>query len=211
MNLIQEILGAQGGGVVKQLGQQLGLDNAQVEKALTNLIPAIAGGVKKTAQSPSSLDALLKTLQQNKGLETAVQRPEVLANETSQQAGNDILGEIFGSKDVSRTVASQTAQSTGIDLSALKKMLPLIAGLVMSSLNQKGQASSGGLGELLGGLAQSSTPTSSSGGLGSLLGSLLGGRTKQAPAKEQGLESLLDFDGDGNISDDVMDLVKKLF
>lgn len=81
----------------------------------------------------------------------------------------------------------------------------------MSSLNQKGQASSGGLGELLGGLAQSSTPTSSSGGLGSLLGSLLGGRTKQAPAKEQGLESLLDFDGDGNISDDVMDLVKKLF
>ena len=51
MNLIQEILGAQGGGVVKQLGQQFGLDNAQVEKALTNLIPAIAGGVKKKQRS----------------------------------------------------------------------------------------------------------------------------------------------------------------
>ena len=211
MNLIQEILSAQGGGVVNQLGQQFGLDNAQVEKALTNLIPAIAGGVKKTAQSPSSIDALLRKLQQNKELETAIQRPEVLANDTSQQAGNDILGEIFGSKDVSRTVASQTAQSTGIDLSALKKMLPLIAGLVMSSLNQKGQASSGGLGELLGGLAKTSAPAASNGGLGSLLGSLLGGRTKTAPAKKQGLESLLDFDGDGNISDEVIDLVKKLF
>jgi hypothetical protein len=211
MNLIQEILNAQGGNVVKQLGDQFGMDKSQVEKALTNLIPAIAGGVKQTAKSPSSIDALLRKLQQDQDLKNAIERPEVLAKSSSQSAGNEILGEIFGSKDVSRTVASQTAKSTGLDLSALKKMLPLIAGLVMSSLNQKGQASSGGLGELLGGLTKtSSTRGGLGGGIGSVLGNLLGGRAKQSQSS-QGIESLLDFDGDGSVSDDVMDLVKKLF
>ncbi len=215
MNILQEILKAQGGDVVKQLGQQVGLDQAQVEKALSNLIPAIAGGVKKSAQSQSSIEALLKKLQEHQDIGTAIERPDVLAKRDSTLAGNEILGEIFGSKEVSRTVAAHTAEKTGLDLTALKKMLPLIAGLVMSSLNQKSQANSGGLGDLLGSLAGGSQSAPSRGGLGSLLGTLLGGRAQldnraQRTQSNQGLESLLDFDGDGNVADDMLDLVKKL-
>ena len=210
VNLIQEILSAQNGKVVQELGKQFGLDSKTAEAALSNLIPAIAGGVKKAAQSPSALEALVAKMQNNPELQEAIQRPEVLSRDSVSDSGKDILGDIFGSKEVSRTVAGQTAQSTGVDLGVLKKMLPVIAGLVMSSLNQKGQASSstGGLGDLLNGLNQPSQ--TSSGGLGSILGGLLG-KKAQPKQTSSGFESLLDFNGDGNVSDDVLHLVRKLF
>ena len=224
MNIIEEILKANGGQVVGQLAQQFGLNQADAGKALSNLIPAIAGGIKKTAQSKTGLESLITKVNQNQDFGDAINRPDVLGKTESTQQGNEILGDIFGSKDVSRTVANQTAQSTGIDLGVLKKMLPLVAGLVMSSLNKRGQAASpsgsgsgGGLGELLGGLASQSAGQQaqpSKGGIGALLGRLLGGgRARQQTQKAQssGLESLLDFDGDGSVADDVLNLAKKLF
>ncbi|MBK7469630.1 MAG: hypothetical protein IPI73_02305 [Betaproteobacteria bacterium] len=44
--------------------------------------------------------------------------------------GNDVLGQIFGSKDVSRAVAQNAAAQSGLDSSLLKKMLPMLAMLV---------------------------------------------------------------------------------
>jgi len=209
VNILQESIKAQGGQVVGQLANQFGLNPADAVKALSNLIPAVAGGVKKAAQSSSGLESLISKVESNADIRQSLDVPDTLGSAQSTQAGNEILGDIFGSKDVSRTVANQTAKSTGLDLAILKKMLPLVAGLVMSSLSKRGQASGGGLGELLGGLAGSAQPQRG-GGLGGLLRGLLGGgRTQQR--QSSGIESMLDFDGDGNIADDVLDLAKKLF
>ena len=144
MNLIQEILKASGGSVVKQLGDQFGLDSKQAESALSNLIPAIAAGVKKSASSKSGLEDLLGKVGASNELQNAIDLPELLAKAGATSAGNEILGNIFGSKEVSRDVAGQVSKSTGVDSGVLKKMLPLVAGLVMSSLNKRGQAESSG-------------------------------------------------------------------
>ena len=209
MNILQEILKAQNGEVVGQLASQFGLNTSDAEKALTNLIPAVAGGVKKAASSRNSLESLLDKVQANQDMRRSLESPNVLGNPELANQGNEVLADIFGSKDVSRTVAGQTSKSTGVDLGILKKMLPLVAGLVMSSLNQKGKNTSGGLEGLLGGLS-GTRQTQSSTGLGGLLGKLFGSAKKpQAPSG--GLESFLDFDGDGNVADDVLNLAKKLF
>lgn len=213
MNIIEEILKAGGGQIVGQLAKQFDLNPADAGKALSNLIPAVAGGIKKTAQSQSGLESLLSKVNNN-DLSNAFNLPDVLDKIESTQQGNEILGDIFGSKEVSRTVANQTAKSTGIDLGILKKMLPLVAGIVMSSLNNRGQASGGGLGELLGGLVSSQAqPQRGPSGLAGLLGKLLGGGRQQnsSASANNGLGSLLDFDGDGNVADDVLELAKKLF
>ena len=70
--------------------------------------------------------------------------------------GNRILGHILGSKDASRQVAQKTSERTGIDSGILKKMLPVVATMVMGSLSKNkanfagsGSGSSGGLGKLL--------------------------------------------------------------
>ena len=164
-------------------------------------------GIKKTAASQNGLEALLSKVQSNQEIRQAADQPNVLGQPQSTQVGNDILGQIFGSKEVSRTVAGNTANATGLDNGMLKKMLPLVAGLVMSQLNNRSSSSSGGLGELLGGLA--GAQQASRGGLGGLLGSLLGGGRKSRSSG--GLESLLDFDGDGDISDEVLEMAKKMF
>ncbi len=210
MNILQEIIKAQGGQVIGQLANQFGLDSTDAVKALSNLVPAIAGGLRKTAQSKNGLEALISKIESNNDVQQSIDLPEILSKPEATNAGNDILGNIFGSKDISRTVAGQTAKSTGLDVGMLKKMLPLVAGLVMSSLNKRGQSSSGGLGGLLGGLAGVAMQKQSRGGLGGLLGSLLGGRRRRQQ-QSSGVESLLDFDGDGNIADDVLNLARKLF
>ena len=215
MNILQELLSAQDGRIVGQLANQFGLDSKDASKALSNLIPAIAGGIKKTAQSQSGLEGLIAKVAANQEVRRAAESPELLGQPQATQAGNEILGDIFGSKDVSRTVADQTARSTGIDLGILKKMLPLVAGLVMSSLGKHGEASVGGLGDLLGGMSGKGTKPQSQGSAagGGLAGLLKGlfGKGRQPAQSGGGLESLLDFDGDGNIADDVMDLARKMF
>lgn len=110
---------------------------------------------------------------------------------------------------MSRTVAGQAANKTGIDPSILKKMLPLLAMLVAGYLSKQAeggrqggrQAQGGGL---LGGL------------LGSVLGGLLGGGgTKRSRGGNSGgglggLGQLIDLDGDGNPLDDILGMAAKL-
>ena len=69
--------------------------------------------------------------------------------------GNKILGHLLGSKDTSRNVAAQAADSTGIDVGLIKKAQPLIAGLAMGAMSKNSDArnaSADSIGGLLGGL-----------------------------------------------------------
>src|SRR3546814_20135960 len=52
--------------------------------------------------------------------------------------GNEILGQIFGSKDVSRTVAGHAATQSGLDAGLLKKMLPMLGMLVAGYMAKQG-------------------------------------------------------------------------
>jgi hypothetical protein len=119
---------------------------------------------------------------------------------TDVSRGNDVLGSIFGSRDVSRTVAQNAATRTGLDPGLLKRMLPILAMLVAGYMaRQRGDATL--------------PPTQAgSGGLGDVLGGLLGGA---APARQGapaggGLASMLDFNKDGNALDDILGMAGKL-
>lgn len=179
-------------GAIGSIAQQLGVNEQVAEAGATALLPAILGGFKKTAQAePSGLDGLGGILGQlgGGGLFDSV----VSSDPTPVEQGNDVLGQIFGSKDVSRSVAGQAAEQTGIDASLLKKMLPLLAMLVAGYLAKKGGDTGG----------------ADAGGLGGLLGGLMGGSGQQGGGLG-GLGSLLDMDGDGNPLDDIMGMAGKL-
>jgi hypothetical protein len=128
----------------------------------------------------------------------------VLAPEpTDVRQGNDVLGQIFGSPEVSRTVAQHAAAQSGLDASLLKKMLPLLAMLVGGFIaRQHGAAQAA---QAAPGIATGGT------GLGDLLGGLLGGGAAgggaglgAAGSPLAGLASMLDLNGDGNPLDDVL-------
>jgi len=163
----------------------------------------ILGGFKKQAQSqPGGLAGLGGLLGQlgGGGLLDQVLGPQP----TDVSRGNDVLGQSFGSKDVSRAVAQNAASQSGLDPSLLKKMLPMLAMLVTGYMAK--QAGGGAAS------AQQDPSAGGLGGLGGLLGGLLsggGGASQGAPASG-GLASMLDLNGDGNPLDDIMGMIGKV-
>jgi hypothetical protein len=179
-----ELLSSVGG--VQSMARELGVSEAQAKRAAEALLPAVLGGFKKQAQGqPAGLGGLLSMVE---GLGGNGLMDEVLApRPTDVSHGNNVLGQIFGSKDVSRTVVQNAAGQTGLDPGVLKKMLPMLAMLVAGFMAKQGGAAP-------------APPTG--GGLNDLLGGLMGGG--QTAGQAGGLASMLDLDRDGNALDDIM-------
>lgn len=205
---ITDILAQMGG--LQSMAKELGVSEAQVASGAAALTPAILGGFKKQAQTqPAGLGGLGDLLGQlgGGGLLDQVLSPQP----TDVSRGDDVLGQIFGSKDVSRAVAQNASAQSGLAPDMLKKMLPMLAMLVTGYLAKQqggdaaapastGGASGGGLG----------------GGLGGLLGGLLGGQAPAGAASVAaaggglgGLMSMLDANGDGNALDDILQMAGK--
>ena len=193
---ITDILAQMGG--LQSVANELGVSEGEVATGAEALLPAILGGFKQQAQSqPGGLDGLGGLLGQlgGSGLLDQVLSPQ----RTDPTQGNDVLGQIFGSPDVSRTVAQNASSQTGLDPSLLKKMLPLLAMMVTGYMaRQQGGAAAAP--------AASGSPLDSD--LGGLLGGLFGGR-QAAPGGAGGLASMLDLNGDGNSLDDILRLAGK--
>ena len=179
---ITDILNQTGG--LQSIARELGISESQAASGAAALAPAILGGFQTQAQNhPGGVEGLGGLLGQlgGGGLLDNVVHPQP----TDVSPGNQLLGHIFGSKDVSRNVAQSAAAQTGLEPSVLKKMLPmltmLLAGYMARQAGQRANAGAadvggasaggglgGGLGSILGGLLGSS-------GLGGALGGVLGG------------------------------------
>lgn len=187
-----EALGGMGG--LAQIARELGVDEQTAAAGAAALMPAVLGGFKKQAQSsPQGVDGLLGMLG---GLGGGGLLDSLLGSQpTPVNQGNEVLGQIFGSKDTSRAVAAQAAASSGLSADLLKKMLPMLAMAAAGMMARQGGQSGGGAGgmlsQVLGGLMGSQKAPAAAGGLG-------------------GLASMLDLDGDGNPLDDIMGMAQRL-
>lgn len=186
MNILEALLAAQGGSAVQQLGRQFGLGDEQVTSALSALVPALASGFAKNATASGGLDSLVGALAGGRHASYlddlgALARPETAAD------GNGILGHVLGSKDVSRQVAAQAAMTSGVGADVLKKMLPVVAAMMMGALAKNAGAPGG----------------AASAGLPGGLGAALGGGPAAGGGLLDMLAPMLDRDRDGSVVDDV--------
>lgn len=164
---------------IATLGQQFGLSPQQSQAALEALAPVVAAGMRRNASGGGDLGGLIGSLSGG-GLSRYADDGDGLSSPQAVDDGNAILGQIFGTKDVSRGVAQQLSASTGIGSDILKKMLPIIAAMIMGQLAKSagggGQSQGGGgLGDILGSVLGGGQQQSGGGGLGDILGSVLGG------------------------------------
>lgn len=158
MDILDTIAGPQNNAAVHQLAAQFGLKPEQAASAVGALAPALAAGLQRNLSDAAGGKGLLAALAGGHH-QAYVENPATLADPATTADGDAILGHVLGSKDVSRQVAARASQQTGIDPAILKKMLPLVAALVMGGLaKQRGgadrgaQAGAGGLAGMLGGL-----------------------------------------------------------
>jgi hypothetical protein len=179
-------------GGIQSVARELGVSESQAATGAAALLPAILGGFKRQTQAqPTGLEGLAGMLG---GLGGGGLLDDVLSPQpTNVSRGDDVLGQIFGSRDVSRTVARNASTQTGLDPMLLKKMLPMLAMLVAGYMaKQQGHASA--------------APQAGGGGLGDLLGGGQAAAGRGAPS----LASMLDLDGDGNPLDDILGMAGKL-
>ncbi len=158
MTMLDQLMQA---GAAGAISRDLGVDQQTAQTGLAALLPAVLGGMQNQGQAhPEGLGGLAGMLG---GLGGGGLMDNVLGSQpTDVGQGNQVLGQVLGSKDNSRAVAQHAAQQTGLPPDLLKKMLPMVAMLAAGYFTRQ----AGGQGSAIGGMG---------GGMGGMLGSLLGG------------------------------------
>ncbi|MFN7931934.1 MAG: DUF937 domain-containing protein [Bryobacteraceae bacterium] len=148
MNLLESLLAAQGGGAVRQLAGQFGIDESQAASAISSLLPALQGGLQNNTSQPGGIEGLLGALQTGNHARF-LDDTEALHSPETVHEGNGILGHLLGSKDASRAAANAASEQTGLPAQMMKQMLPVVATMVMGALSKQ-QASAQQEGGLMG-------------------------------------------------------------
>lgn len=135
-NILDLLLSNENNSALEELGRNFGLNNDQTRKAVEGLIPALSRGMQNNTSNEHGMDDLLDALRTGKHGKY-MEQPSSLSRPETTEDGNGILGHIFGSKEVSREVASRVSKQSGISSAILKKMLPVVASLVMGAISKK--------------------------------------------------------------------------
>lgn len=131
--LMEMMMQAGGGQSLDQFAKQFAISREQTEKAMEALMPAFSEGLKRNAADPAGFAKFMGALYggQHAGF---FDQPDKAFSSEGVSEGNAILGHLFGSKELSRAVATQAAQMTGLSQSILKQMLPMLAPMVLGGL-----------------------------------------------------------------------------
>jgi hypothetical protein len=121
---------AQGGNAMEAMAKQFGLAQEQMQQAMAALMPAFSTGLKRSVTNPYDFSSLMTAAASGNYAQyfedlTKAFSPKGIAD------GNNVLALIFGSKDVSRAVAAQAEQMSGIGQEVYKQMMPVVANTMM--------------------------------------------------------------------------------
>jgi hypothetical protein len=155
---------------ISAIGRQFGLDDEQTRAALDALVPVVAAGMRRTAQSPEGLQEVLRQVLTG-GYGGSLDDDRAVSFERAKPAGDEVLGQIFGDKQVSREVAQQLSATSGVGAAILKKLLPIVATMVLGTLAKR----MGSGGAMAGEQVPQPRSDGGGGGLGDILRDVLGG------------------------------------
>jgi hypothetical protein len=137
-NLYEVLTDAQHGEAMASLGDEFGLTPQQTQAAVVSLLPAISMGLKRSTATPEGLGNLLALMAQQPDLYALYDDPRVAFSPEGRAAGNAVLSTMFGSPEASRAIAAQAQNLSGVTSAILKKLLPVIVGMIISGLMRSG-------------------------------------------------------------------------
>ncbi|MDE9366428.1 DUF937 domain-containing protein [Luteipulveratus sp. YIM 133132] len=181
---------------IDQLAAQVGADEATTRDAAAQAVPALLSGMQANAQDPGGAASLDEALGQHQG---GVPSP----TQVDPDEGQAIVGHVFGDhQDAVVSRLGGLGGSGGGD-ALMKKLLPILAPIVLSYLSNKILKGGTG-GGLSGGQTQSQpAPTQQTsdtqgqqssrggGGLADVLGGLLGGGGSAGSGGSGGIGDIL--------------------
>lgn len=184
MNAITQMITQQiAGAAVRSMSQRLGLSEGMTARAVQIAVPLILAALARNAAQPEGAKELHQAVNNDHDGSIFDNLPGFLNN---PQAGNGpgILGHVFGGQQ--GTIQNNLAQATGLDQSTAGNILEMVAPMVMGAVGQtqrENNLDAGGLSEFLVTQRQETEAA--------------------APDIMGALNSMLDSNRDGSVSDDV--------
>jgi hypothetical protein len=163
---------------IDQIASQLGIDEKDAKSAVETVLPTIVAGLSANAAGGGAAN-IEKALVKHTSTSTKIA-------DIDTKDGEKIVNHVFGSKKTAVTEAA--AGQANVTQDIIAQILPIVAPIVLAWLAKKflggdsapaapakaeTPASSGGIGDILGGLMNSKEGQDA---LGGLLGGLLGGK-----------------------------------
>ncbi|WP_137132428.1 DUF937 domain-containing protein [Rhizobium sp. FY34] len=131
--LFDMMLKAQNGAAMETMAKQFNIAQEQAAQAMAALMPAFSSGFKRTAANPYDFSSLMSGMSTG-GYAKYFEDMSRAFTPQGMADGNAVLEKLFGSKDVSRAIAEQAANLTGIGQDVLKRMMPAMADTIMGGL-----------------------------------------------------------------------------
>jgi len=188
-NLLAELTKQFGGQMAESIGKQAGVNGAQAGSILNSAMPILVNALARNASSNEGAEALQNALNKDHDGSILDNLSGFLGN-SQGGPGAGILKHVLGGKR--GAIENMIGQKSGVSSNAVGSILEMAAPILMGMLGK--QQKSQGL------------------SVEGLSGLLKGGAEQMAPQSAEGkgmLHKLLDQDGDGDISDDVFNILGK--
>ncbi len=186
---IEGLLGqVMGGDNLGAISQTIGADESTTSTAIQAALPMLIGAMARNASSEEGASSLAGALDRDHdGSVLNDIAGFVMGGGAQQSNGNGILGHIFGGNQPA--VEQGISQASGVDMSTIAKLLPLLAPIVMGYLGRQKQQQGMDAGALAGALGQQQQQM----------------EQQQSPLMGM-LSSVLDSNRDGSMMDDAIRL-----
>lgn len=131
INLYDLMRNAGQGSGFEEMAKHYGLSLQQTQQAMAALMPAFAEAFSRQMGSPQGMAEMMRRADPTAFLKAYEQPGAAFAN---TRAAADAVQALFGSPDLSKAVADQAAQASGLSGEVMRQMLPPVAATVMGGI-----------------------------------------------------------------------------
>jgi hypothetical protein len=152
---------------VADIASKIGADQGEVNSAIQTLVPALVGGLAENVHSNQIDSSKIESAVAEQGASDLLDGG-VNVDQVDEKQGDNLVATLFGGND-SNAVASALAGTGAGGGDLIKKLLPILAPIVLAYIGKQLTKSGGSA------PAQPQQQAAGGGGLGDILGSILGG------------------------------------
>jgi hypothetical protein len=188
MSLMDQLTQVVVGQVAKEAAAKTGLSEGLAAQMMPAAMAMLMNGLKKNASTPEGAEALAKALDRHDG--SLLNNVGKLTDDSTLADGQKILGHILGSK---QGPATSALAKSGVSESQIGSLLAMAAPAVLASLGRAKREQGLDISGLAGLVTEEGVRAE-----------------KQAPNELSGLMKLIDKDGDGNVTEEIMGMGAKM-
>lgn len=120
------------------IAKAFGIDPAQAAPAVASLAEAVTSRLTRLTLSRGGIADIID-LMGDANAQKSIADPSTAASPATIDEGNRVLDVLIGDKHVSRGIAARAASQSGIDVELAKKLLPVVASMMVGGLQAKAQ------------------------------------------------------------------------